>query len=137
MMEKRGTEVKAIALMIFCTIFTSGGQLFWKTGVGRIDFSNLITLFNWPFILGFFAYGTGALLMILAFRFGELSVLYPIVASSYVWVSLASLWFFPDDRFNVWKLVGVVVILISVSLLGWGSTRKSVEKVEAKVEVDG
>lgn len=123
------TQKRAMALMVLCTIFTSLGQILWKMGVNQIDFSNIITYFNIPFLLGFVSYGLGAVLMIIAFRRGELSVLYPIVATSYVWVSLISPRLFPTDFMNAWKWAGVITILVSVSILGWASSRKKKEEV--------
>jgi drug/metabolite transporter (DMT)-like permease len=114
----KGTPTMAIVLMVLCTIFTSTGQILWKLGVMNVSFDNLITFFNLPFVLGFVSYGIGFVLMLLAFRSGELSILYPIVATSYVWVSLISPWLFPSDFMNLWKWIGVTVILVSVSLLG-------------------
>ncbi|MFH1682896.1 MAG: hypothetical protein ABIA37_03795 [Candidatus Woesearchaeota archaeon] len=114
----------AILLMVFCTIFTSLGQILWKYGLKNIDFKTPLTLFNIPFIFGFVAYGIGALLMIAAFRKGELSILYPIVATSYVWVSLISPIIFPTDFMNLWKWLGVIMILLAVTLLGMGSSQK-------------
>ena len=118
------TPGKAILLMIFCTIFTSIGQILWKTGVAKIQPALWTTFLNVPFVLGFVSYGLGALLMLIAFRSGELSVLYPIIATSYVWVSLASLFLFPDDVMNSWKWAGIFTILVSVSILGLGSSRR-------------
>jgi len=63
--------------------------------------------------------------MILAFREGEMSVLYPIIATSYILVSILSPLFF-NDSMNTWKWIGIIIILGSVSLLGWGSTQKVV-----------
>ncbi len=113
---------KAIFLMILCTLFTSAGQLLWKIGVLRVNSANFWTVLNFPLILGFGSYGLGALLLILAFQKGELGVLNPIIASSYVWVSLAAFFFF-NDVINVWKGSGVILILVSVSLIGWGGSR--------------
>ena len=125
------TSRQAIYLMIFCTIFTSLGQLLWKFGVNKINLDNFITLFNLPFVFGFVSYGIGAVLLLLAFKKGEMSVLYPIIATSYVWVSILSPWLFPTDSMNFIKWIGVIIILISVSLLGLGSTKVK------KVIVDG
>lgn len=117
------TQKKAIALMVLCTIFTSLGQILWKLGVNKYVSGNILTLLNTPFILGFVSYGVGAMLMLVAFKRGELSVLYPIVATSYVWVSLISPRLFPEDFMNAWKWSGVIIILISISILGWASSR--------------
>lgn len=108
---------RAMSIIMLCTFFTSLGQLFWKAGVVRIDLSQFTTLFNVPFLLGIVAYGIGTILMLVAFRKGELSILSPIFATSYVWVSLFSPFFYPTDSMNLWKWVGVLTILLSVALL--------------------
>ncbi len=122
------TRSSAILLMVLCTIFTSTGQLLWKKGIMSVNLFSLGSLLgsvlNAPLLLGFLSYGIGAFLMLLAFRRGELSVLYPIIATSYVWVSLFSPWLFPSDAMNGWKWAGVITILISVSLLGWSNSGK-------------
>ncbi len=122
--EHPSTHRKAILLMILCTLFTSLGQIFWKVGVARIQPTLWTTFFNIPFFLGFVSYGLGAILMLIAFKSGELSVLYPIIATSYVWVSIASLFLFPEDVMNSWKWAGIFTILVSVSILGFGSSRR-------------
>jgi drug/metabolite transporter (DMT)-like permease len=116
-------EGKAVILIILCTAFTSAAQLLWKSGIGSIDFTVWVTVLNLPFILGFVSYGFGAILMLSAFRWGELSLLYPILATSYVWVSLISPVLFPDDGMNIWKWLGVLMIISAVSLLGYGSAK--------------
>lgn len=118
------TKKRAIFLVFLSTFFTSFGQIFWKSGVGKIDLSSLITILNLPFILGFVSYIIGVIFLLKAFKKGELSVLYPIVATSYVWVSLLSPWLFASDSMNGWKWAGIFVILVSVSLLGYGGNKK-------------
>lgn len=108
---------RAMSIIMLCTFFTSLGQLFWKAGVVRIDLSQFTTVFNVHFLLGIVAYGFGTILMLVAFRKGELSILSPIFATSYVWVSLFSPFFYPTDSMNLWKWVGVLTILLSVALL--------------------
>ncbi len=117
------TQLKAMLLMAFCTLFTSGGQILWKWGMKTIDFSQWVTFLNVPFLLGFVSYGVGAALMILALKKGELSFVYPVAATSYIWVSLISPRLFPTDIMNIWKWSGVVVILLAVSILGYGSSQ--------------
>jgi len=117
------TQKKAIYLILLCTLFTSLGQILWKLGLVNVDFNLPLTLINFPFIMGFFSYGIGFLLMLLAFKKGELSVLYPIIATSYIWVSLFSPMIFLNDQMNGWKWLGVFIILLSVSLLGIGTSR--------------
>ncbi len=113
---------KAIGLILLCTVFTSTGQLLLKKGALGLDFGRIITFFNWPLFGGIVFYGVGFLLMLAAFKRGDLSVLYPILASSYIWVSLLSPFFF-NDSMNLWKWVGVFLIILSVGLLGYGSDK--------------
>ena len=57
--------------------------------------------------------GGTALLLILALRDGQLSVLYPIISMSYVWVNLLSMYFF-HDQINLWKAAGIAFVISGV-----------------------
>lgn len=108
----------AWGLMVLCTLFTASAQILWKKGVA-LFFPNIpTTLFNHFFFLGAIAYLGALVFLLLAFQRGELSTLYPILATSYVWISLLSPLFFPSDSMNGWKWAGVLLIVGSVSLLG-------------------
>ena len=61
----------------------------------------------------------GTLLMVVALRDAELSILYPIIALSYVWVTALSYFIF-HDTLNPWKLTGIVCIMAGVAVLGRG-----------------
>ena len=63
--------------------------------------------------------------MFVAFKMGELSVLFPILATGYVWVSLISPFFFSSDSMNLLKWVGVIIILFSVGMLGFSKPKKN------------
>ena len=123
----------AIVLMFLCTLFASTAHIFLKFGANKINPAELFTVFNLPLILGMGFFGLGALLMMTAFKFGELSVLLPILSMSYVWVSLLSPLFFAADSMNVWKWIGVVIIIVSVSLLGFGSQHQELRLSEEKL----
>jgi len=64
-------------------------------------------------------YLVGGILVIISFRYGEITILYPILATSYVWVNLLSNYFF-DEQINIFKWMGIAAIIIGVSLLGFG-----------------
>ena len=55
----------------------------------------------------------------LALRDGQLSVLYPIIALTYVWVTILSPMFF-NDVINAYKVIGVGLIVVGVSFIGLG-----------------
>jgi len=117
------TKWWAIGLMILCTIFTSAGQILYKFGAEKLSFDISSVIFNMPLILGLLSYGIALVFLIIAFRGGELSVLYPIVATSYVWVSIASPFFFETDIMTLEKGIGVIIIVAGVSLIGVGATK--------------
>ena len=48
------------------------------------------------------------------------SVLYPIIALTYVWVTILSPMFF-NDVINAYKVIGVGLIVVGVSFIGLGS----------------
>ena len=129
-MTEKSSLRTGFLLMAACTIFTSAGQLLWKAGALKISFSNPLTFFNLAFMVGCLSYIIGSILMILAFKKGELSMLYPVIATSYVWVSIFAPLFFPMEVMNIWKWAGVLLILFSVCLLGWSST--SITKTERR-----
>lgn len=117
------TKWWAIGLMIPCTIFTSTGQILYKMGAESLTFEISSIIFNLPLIAGLISYGIGLILLIIAFRGGELSVLYPIIATGYLWVSLASSYLFETDYMTLEKWIGVIIIIAGVSLIGWGATK--------------
>jgi drug/metabolite transporter (DMT)-like permease len=51
-----------------------------------------------------------------------LSLLYPVIALTYVWVTVLSILIFHDD-INPWKLAGIVLIVSGVAVLGKGGRR--------------
>jgi len=118
--------------MIFCTIFTSLGQLFLKKGVDNFVFTLLGILRNSNFLIGLTLYAFGALLLIIALRGGELSVLYPIVATGYVWVSIMSIHYIGENM-NIFKWTGLLFIIFGVSLIGYGSQHGSLRRMRKKL----
>ena len=61
-------------------------------------------------------------LIVVAFKDGELSVLYPILSLSYLWVTVLSFFVF-HDTLNADKLIGVAVIICGVAVLGRGAKK--------------
>ena len=71
---------------------------------------------------GYALYGVVTGMMVLALRHAELSLIYPVIALSYVWVSVLSVVMFHEEM-NPYKLAGVVVIISGVAILGKGQQR--------------
>ncbi|MBU1201188.1 MAG: EamA family transporter [Nanoarchaeota archaeon] len=115
---KRKTPLFAIALVITCTFLTSFGQYFIKIGTKSIS-GNALSLLSFPLIGGFFLYGIGAIILIIALKYGELSVLYPFIALSFIWVFFLSFFLLRENiLFANW--LGLVLIILGVSFIGGG-----------------
>ena len=117
------TKTWAIGLVFMATLVTSLAQILYKLGADRLSWDIFSLLTNVPLFLGVLLYFVAAFIILIALRNGELSVLYPVVATSYVWVSLLSSHFF-GEAINTYKWIGIIVIMVGVTLIGLGS-RKS------------
>ncbi len=117
------TKLWAIGLMILTTIFTSMAQIFYKLAANKLKLNLISIITNLPLITGMALYILGAIIMIIAFKGGEVSVLYPIIATSYIWVSLLSLYFFKESL-NLFKLIGVFTIIAGIIFISLGSKEK-------------
>jgi multidrug transporter EmrE-like cation transporter len=82
-----------------------------------VQFS-LDMLTNVKLFVGYSMYGVNTFLMALALRGRELSRLYPIIALTYVWVTILSLFVLPDEHLNFFRAMGIVFIVGGVSVLG-------------------
>lgn len=70
-----------------------------------------------PLMVGYALYGLSTALLVMALRDAELSLLYPVIALTYVWVTVLSFLIF-HDRVNPFKLAGIATIVIGVGILG-------------------
>jgi multidrug transporter EmrE-like cation transporter len=103
----------------------AAAQVLIKTGAGGIGpapslLSTAIGILTTPHLFfGYSLYGLSTILLVLALRKGELSLLYPVIALTYVWVTILSLTVF-HETLNAFKLAGIVVIVSGVAVLGRG-----------------
>ena len=110
---------KSILLVFSCTILGAAAQILMKIGMTHFAPSLVGILTNVPLIAGYVLYGINTLMLVLALRDGELSTLYPIIALSYVWVTLLS-YLLLSETPNFFKNVGIATIVIGVAVLGRG-----------------
>lgn len=118
------TKPWAIGLMLLTTLLTSTAQVFYKKGVPALKFDFISLITNYNLLIGLSLYVVGAVLMIIAFKGGELSVLYPIVATSYIWVGIFSYFIF-SESINLLRWIGIFSIFFGVVFIGFGSKDKN------------
>jgi len=110
-MKQERYRIIAILLMLLCAACLCLGQLIWKLMPGY----NLIYFFG-----GFAIYAAGALSMILAYRYGELSVLQPINSMSYVFSTILAVLIL-HERVPPVTIVGIALIVSGVIVIGINS----------------
>ena len=113
---------RSLLMILVFTLLSSAAQVLLKFGTVQLKLhpSLLGLLTNFPLIAGMALYGIGAALMVLALRHGELSVLYPLISLSYVWVAILSVALL-GEMMNPFKIGGILAIMAGVGVLGSGS----------------
>lgn len=110
MLESIKKNKKGILLMLLSSIFVCVGQLLWKLSVEHGIYIML---------LGFCFYGVGALIMIVAYKYGKLSVLQPMLSLNYVLSIILAAVILKED-ITMLKCIGVLVIIIGVIMIAGG-----------------
>ena len=72
---------------------------------------------NYHLMLGLFFYGISTIIFIPALKGGHLSLLYPLVSVSYIFVSFLSQWIL-KEKMNKYKWSGIVLIILGITVLG-------------------
>jgi len=112
-----------VLLVFGCTVLGAAAQIFMKLGANHLAHPGLMGMAtNLPLLGGLVLYGLSTVLLVLALKDGELSLLYPVIALTYVWVTVLSLLLL-HDRPDPYKLTGIAIIVIGVSVLGWGGKK--------------
>ena len=113
------TQLWSVGLVISATIVGAFGPILLKKASAQKLSSVKSLAKNYELFGGVFLYAVGTILFIPALKGGDLSVLYPFVALSYIWVSLLSVKFL-GEKMNKFKWMGIVLIILGVSFIGFG-----------------
>lgn len=106
-----------ILLMICSSICVCLGQLLWKLSVD----GGFIFL-----MAGFCLYGIGALTMIIAYKFGKVSILQPVLSLNYI-LSIVLAATVLDEEITLVKCIGVLGIMMGVLLIAGGDEVKDAD----------
>lgn len=100
---------KGILLMLISSICVCTGQLFWKLSSKELLF----------LLLGFSLYGIGAIVMLIAYKFGSLSVLQPMLSFNYIFTVVLAR-FVLYEEIDMLTYIGILIVFIGVVLIGGG-----------------
>lgn len=118
----------AIFIVLACTLLVAFAQYLIKLGANRLSHAGLVAttigIITIPQLFaGYCLYAVFTVMFVYALRHGELSILYPLIALSYVWVTITAVMAF-HESLNPFKVVGVLVIICGVAVLGVGGGGK-------------
>ena len=110
MLESIKKNKKGILLMTISSLLACVGQLLFNLAA-----SDGI----WYVLLGLVFYGMGAVCMLMAYRFGKLSVLQPILSLNYIFsLFLGALVL--KETISITKIIGVSIVICGVMLITAG-----------------
>lgn len=110
MLESFRKNKKGILLMLISSICVCVGQLLWKISATQ----GIIIM-----LIGFCFYGVGALVMIIAYRFGRLSVLQPMLSLNYV-LSIILATVVLKEKITILKCIGILIIIAGIIMIAGG-----------------
>jgi multidrug transporter EmrE-like cation transporter len=109
---------QAMGIVFLCTLIGATAQLLMKAGAASMSQPGIAGfLTNVPLMAGYACYALSTVMLIFALREGHLSILYPILALTYVWVTIATPLLF-QERLNPFKILGVALVILGVGVLG-------------------
>ncbi len=114
------TSSLAIAIVFLSTLVNASAQTLYKLGTSQA--SGLALLTNYFIWLGLVFYGISALMLVISLKYGELSVLYPIIATSFIWVNLVAKYIF-NEEIGFLKWFGIMAIIFGLTMIGYGEVK--------------
>jgi uncharacterized membrane protein len=109
-------KVWIILLVLFCAMMGATAQILFKLGSQNVSANPMSWLSNWRIVVGGLLYVISGVLFIFALKSGNVSILYPIIATSYIWVALMAR-FFLAEPFAAYKWLGIGLIIAGILIV--------------------
>ncbi len=109
-----------IILVLVSTLFAAVGALLLKKSSAKFSFNIKRIIKNRYLLIGIIVYFASSLFFIPALKFGDLSLLYPFASLGYIWTALLSIRFL-REKMNNFKWIAILLIIVGVSFIGFGS----------------
>jgi drug/metabolite transporter (DMT)-like permease len=107
---------RIILLTALSAFIGSIGQLEFKRGADNLQFDIKLLLTNYHLIIAVAVYCVSTVLYVYALNKENLSILYPIIATSYIWTLMFSK-IFLKEQITLTGWAGVFFILLGVTLI--------------------
>ena len=105
----------SVMLVLLSGFYGALSPIYMKKGMQQLDRGKYKDLF-----IGAFIFGTGLVPLIIALRYSDLSMLYPLTGLSYVWTALYAAYFLGEriDK-NTW--MGIAFTVSGVLVIGFSA----------------
>lgn len=114
------SQLTPILMTLVAAVSGALAQFFYKKAA--LNFTEVPIWNNFSLFAGLALFTLVLVLFIVAFRMGgRLFVIYPVYATTYIWVGLLGV-FIGKEPWTWVQLVGVATIILGVTLIGVGST---------------
>lgn len=113
------TQTWAILLAILSGLLGGAGVVLLKKGSKKFNLNIFQQIKNKYAILGMACCGTGMIALLIAFKGGELSTLYPIISIQYIISTLLAVKYL-KEKMNLLKWAGMTAIITGIILIGLG-----------------
>ena len=107
---------KIILLTALSAFIGSIGQLEFKRGASDLQFDVKLLLTNYHLIIGIAVYVLSTIFYIYALSKEQLSILYPIIATSYIWTTMFAK-IFLKEPVGATNWIGVFFIILGIALI--------------------
>jgi drug/metabolite transporter (DMT)-like permease len=109
---------KSVLLVVIATLFFTVAQLLYKVAAESIVYTITGVLFNYWLWIAIFLYSIGTFFFIYGIKEGELSSLYPLISTSFIWVAIISYFAFKES-FGINKFLGIGLIIFGAIVLNY------------------
>jgi uncharacterized membrane protein len=116
------TEIWAVLMVLLAAFLGSFGSLQFKKGANKLELNLRSLMRNYDLMIGVIIYGISTIFYVIGIKGGELTVLFPLVSTGYVWICFLSMRFL-GEKMNKTKWYGIGCIVLGVILIGLGSGR--------------
>jgi drug/metabolite transporter (DMT)-like permease len=113
------TPVSSMVWVSVGSVIGSLGAVGLKSGAAHVKLEIRALLLNWRLSLGISLYLISTVFFLKGIAHGEISILFPLVSTSYIWSTIWAKVFF-GESFTKEKFLGLGLILIGCVLLGFG-----------------
>ena len=124
-----GDKMEIIVLLLVLTAAIMGGvaQVLLKKGMSEVGSISLLEMtkqfikiiFTNPYVFtGLLIYVISTIVYLAALSRGELSVLYPIIAVSYIVAAVLSVWTL-GEKLSLIRWIGIITIVVGVVMVVW------------------